>query len=403
MNIFLLIVVVGSYVISPNLLYMLGVSYGGSGGGVLEKIHPCTYFVFILFFIQFISGGRNKIQYVRDKDIYSPIFLVGLLCVYCIFMGYSVAPLLVTLMTPLLMLLVLQRSRISFLRSLGYIIRFLVFANALLGIAELLLGFTLLERVAADVVIESDVRSIGFIGHPLTSSLLSALVLVFLVRSGLGRGFSKIGIAEIVFQFSALLAFGGRVALVLAVLFSVFAIFFSDGGYSRRSGGAKQNLAVRLILIGSILFGALFASQSEFAANTLGRFDLEQGVDASSETRFAAIVMLGELGYDELLTGVPGERRVGLMSAFDSDFGIESTWISWIFSYGLIWSLALAYAFILLFIKLTRGRAPALKYMSFLFVIAISGSQGLGGKTLMLTWLVTMLVCFECERKAAGR
>ena len=395
MKLILFAIIVCSFLISPNLLFMAGVGYSSTGGGMVEKIHLATYLAIIGFVLQFALRKKNKLGYMQDAEVYRYIGATALLAIYCVAMGYVSSIPIVTLMTPLLIYSIVQHTDKKFVARLGVVIRIILVANASLGIAEALGGFTLLERVAGDVVVLSDTRAIGFVGHPLTSSLLSALMAIYLIREATEARFTMFRAAELMVHLVGLIAFGGRVALVLTIVLAIWAVLF---GKAKPGGGRKlrsSQIALRVGLFGAFVVGGFFLGTSEFAEATINRFMGDQNADASTESRFSAFLILFSMEPEEWFLGVPEARRVALMGAFDTDFGIEITWISWILSFGVIWTLVLVYILYRIIKLSTRGRASSLRYMSILFLVAITGAQGLGGKTLMLSWFLMMLLCFD--------
>lgn len=362
---------------------------------MVEKIHPVTYIALIGFVLQFALKSRNKLGYMQDAEVYRYVGAMVLLAIYCIAMGYVSSIPVVTLMTPLLVYSILQHTDRAFVARSGLIIRMILLANAALGVAEALGGFTLLERVAGDVIVLSDTRSIGFVGHPLTSSLLSALLAIYLIREATEGRFSMLRAAELMVHLVGLVAFGGRVALVLTIGLAIWALLFGRAKSRGWQGFHTSQIVLRVGLFGALVAGGFFLGTSEFAEATIDRFMGDQNADTSTESRFSAFLILFSMEPEEWLLGVSEARRVALMGAFDTDFGVEITWISWILSFGAIWTLILGYILYRLIKLSTRGRASSLRYMSILFLVAITGAQGLGGKTLMLSWFLMMLLCFD--------
>ena len=97
---------------------------------------------------------------------------------------------------------------------LGRLLHLLMFANALLALAEFALGFRLTPLDAGGVIIEGDWRASALLGHPLTNAVLTGSYLIILSLGG-GRNLPWI-LRPVVFGISllAMNAFGGRMALV---------------------------------------------------------------------------------------------------------------------------------------------------------------------------------------------
>lgn len=399
-SILVLISVVGVFLVSPNLLYMLGTGYSASGGSAIAKIHPCTYVLVATYFLQILSGRSLRFELIADREVNFRVAAIFILVVYCGAMGFVTSIPIVTLLTPFCLLALLQREKIQFLAFLSVIVRLVLVVNALVGVFEMVAGHSILEKVAGNVEVGNDARSIGLLGHPLSSSLVSGLMLVFLMREGIDGRVSVLSVLEMLIHVAGVLVFGGRLNLVIAMCLCVYALMF---GRSAASGSTKTLIRVFMFFV--FVIACIWASQSDFAEVLLSRLSGdEKNADSSSATRVAAVLLLLNSELSDLVTGISDARRAQLLGAFDTEYGIEVTWISWIFSFGVFWTAYLMKSLFRSLSKITCNAPPSLKYMNILFVIAMTGAQGLGGKTLALCWFFLMLVTFRAhlELKLAG-
>lgn len=382
-------VVSASLLVSPNLMYILGIEYGVESGSLLEKIHISTTLALLTFAVYAIYNGKLYFTAFRPTEFFLSLGICGVMIATLGLIGRPVTSLLVTFLTPILLVYLLSLSNVLTRLKVGQLFSLLLFLNSVVGIIELLSGSTFLPRVAGAVLVFSDTRSIGFVGHPLTSSFLTGLILLYLVLSRMMARFDPWALVQIVVHAVGLLAFGGRVALVSAAALIAIYIAF-DGKTLVRRTATLRTLRRSLIVGGGLALIAIILF-SGIADNTLSRFTSDEG---SALTRNAALQIVSSLGFDELALGVSPSQRVEIMRAFGTDFGIEITWIALLVDYGVFITIGLCIVLAILLRICLRGGQRYHWYMTVYFLICITGSQGLGSKTLLLAWFVTIMLTF---------
>ncbi|MEJ5990727.1 hypothetical protein WG902_12060 [Ramlibacter sp. PS3R-8] len=395
---------IASFIISPNLLFALGIGYSESEGSQFLKVHPATYFYAAIFMGAVLFRLKNRAHFVSNRALRNCIAGGVGLCVYCLAMRYSVSVVAVSLLTPLLALHVAQRLPGKAMRLLYRTLRLLVLANSVVGIYEILDGSTMLPRVAGGILIETEQRAIGIVGHALPSSMLAGLTALYLLYRvlysvALNVRSRTLITGELLIHLAALIAFGSRLVIVITAFFAVWIILFGPRGTSKSGSTTVRRILILVVLVAS----TWLLATADFSQSTIDRFLGGQGAAASTESRLAAFALLTTLAPSEWLWGINATRRVELMELFDTNFGIEVTWIAWILSFGVVWTILATYAlFSLLFKILSRNPVPH-KYLVFFFIIGISGSQGLGGKTMLLTWVLLMLITYPVQAGALTR
>ncbi|MCE3271490.1 MAG: hypothetical protein K0S57_1887 [Ramlibacter sp.] len=388
------VVTVGSLLVSPNLLFALGIGYSEAEGSQYLKIHPATYLVALLWLGCTFFRVKNRAQIISNRTL--TIFIAGgfALVAYCVLMRFSVSIVVVSLLTPLLVLHVAQRLSDRSRWSIYWTLRLVILANSIVGIYEILIKDTVLPRVAAGVLIETEQRAIGLVGHALPSSMLAGLSILYLIHRVIyspAKQASRIAtIGEMVIHMAALVAFGGRLVIVATALLVVWIVLFGSQSYKVSRGVIVRRILLFLIFIGS----AWFLASAEFAQSTIARFLGEQGAAASTESRLAPFLIVTTLDPSEWLWGINASRRIQLMELFDTNFGIEITWIAWVLSFGVIWAALATWTLAVLLFKILRRWPTPNKYLVALFLLGISGSQGLGGKTMLLSWFFLMLITY---------
>lgn len=388
------LLIFASLLISPNLLYLAGTGYTQAEGAAYLKIHPVTYISVFSVAIIFLMRRRNKANFFNDRFLLFLILWGGLLSVYCVLMGFNVSGAVVTLFTPVLFLYVAHRLNREQLGEIEPWLRFLLAMNAVVGIYELISGDTLLPRIVADVIVQTDQRSLGFVGHPLSSAALSGIVTVYLlyrtVFFGLSFGTRLLSVGELALHVVALAAFASRATIVFVFALAIIMIFL----HRNKKKISGQNFW-RIFVAVMIVVIVAFLAQSEFAEIAMARFLGDQYTDSSSQSRFTLLALLSSMGATEWLTGVTLARRLELQDIFDTTYGVEVTWIAWILSFGLIWTVALMISLWKLLMTISRFKGASHIFMTAFFLLVITSAQGLGGKTLLLMWFLSILLCFQ--------
>lgn len=383
----LMAAVFSAFLFSPALLYVLGINYAGQGGNPLEKIHVATVLGLVALGLSVLVTGKMRFIGLSPRTFFSLIALIAFATVQLLILGRPASGLLVTFLTPILLLYLVTTIPADLFRFLRCAIMVLLIANSFTGLAEFVFGIKLLPHVAGAIEIRGDGRALGLVGHPLTAAFLAGIALVHLVVSGAMAGFRRMALPEIALHALALLAFGGRLALLATLSILIVFVLCDRAALSRLP--ARQRVLMRATLVLGVVAGVLAASASGLADQVLTRFAEDGG---STATRWAALKLAFHLPPDALFFGLAPGPRADMLVAFDTPYGIEITWIGWLVDYGLFIALALLAVLVLILRACLRGGTRVHAYMTAYFLICISGAQGLGAKSLLLAWLVVLLL-----------
>lgn len=400
MKVLLWILILLSLALSPNLLYVAGTGYTQAEGPALLKIHPLTYILILLFILNVAINKRNLAGYFSDKYLLGSILAIMLLTVYCIALGFSVSVAVVSLLTPLLFLHAASRLKRGKLNELEIWLRLLLGVNAIVGVYEIIAGSVILPRIAGDILVLTDQRSMGFVGHPLASSFLSGSVVIYLLyrlvffkQTALNRLFI---IMELGLHVAALVAFASRANIVIISLLLLFMVLLHQSKDRNRG-----QIIWRIIAAVSMLGVVVILAQSDYAEVAVARFMGDEYSDRSTQSRFTLLALLASMNISEWLMGVTLSRRQELQEIFDTTYGVEVTWISWILSFGLLWTIYLSWNLIRTLAVIAFSKGASHVFMLAFFLLSITSAQGLGGKTLMLLWFLSILLCFRGSKEAA--
>lgn len=397
----LFIAVFLSFTISPNILYLLGINYVSDQGSLVEKVHVTTIIAAGALLLNSLFFGITA-RTLRPSGIYFLFFslLVTILCGVQASFPFSIT--IVTLGTPILILLLLEDTTAAFRELLRKMILILLLANSAVGIAEQITNITFLPRLAGTQVYVNDPRSVGILGHPLTASAITGLIILYLVVSDRSKALFSFSRLQVLLHLTALMFFGGRLAMVCTAIFVGIFILF-DG---KTDDGRRFGLLPRLGLTGALVSLATFVAFSPAGAAILARFENDSG---SSQLRWEALSLLSNVSVQQLLFGLTEVQRETLANFVGTSSTVEVTWIAWLFNYGLMGTLAATGITIFILCSFLKKTGPRSHwYVAIFFLLIITGSHGLATKTLLLTWLVCILGVtgdqpgiVTAERKAA--
>ncbi len=395
--------VTASFVISSMALAALGVPYDAPGGNLLQKVHPATY-LSLAALIAAIAARGDRLRYVADLPRRFPgaaFFAVNwvLIVVYAqTFQHAPAAPLIDSFLSALAVLVLYddfdERERAR-LRALLHVI---MFVNACLGLAEFAGHFRLTPFVAGGQVIVGDYRSTALFGHPLInagSTSLYALMLFF----GADRALkAPLRVALLFVQLAALIAFGGRTALVLTIITLAVGSLRPIADFLR-----GRPFEMRWALAGALAAPAMLAA---FAALSFGggldplleRFTNDSG---SAETRVVAFELFDAFPLRDLLFGPDPERLASLQNSLGIEYGIENGWLGLLFQYGALMTFFFVLGFFALLYEFWRRSQSYGLVIVAVFLVEISSAASISVKSFIFNqFAILLLVVFDW--RAAG-
>jgi hypothetical protein len=400
--------------VSPLTLAVNGIDYDTAGGSALAKIHPGTYLAFAALAAR-LCATPHPWRTLQRLLLCQPGLLIylaalGLLAIYVVVVaGSPVTPLIDTFLLALALTLLLEGIDERIARLLAIMIVGIFAADALLALVEVSTGWRLIhisvpEGVTSDPTrtdlvfdwradLAADWRATALFGHPLENAMLMGAFLICLASRGtawLGTG-PRLGMG--VLAVLALFAFGGRASLVFS---GFFLVLLGLHGLARRlicgrifglSAAAGVLLILPLIGIGLATIGetGLFDRMAE-------RFRADEG---SALARLTMWSLFDPIPWRDLVLA-PDQAVVKTWQRIHGlEFGIESFWVGFVLTYGLIMSAVLIAGlagFVVSIVRLSGRGALAV----FLFYFAgASTSTSLSSKTTsfaMLTALVLLVL-----------
>lgn len=327
--------VLALFLLSGTTLMALGVPYGGESGNALLKIHPATYLSLLAALAWLLAdGGPGRFLGRIWKE--SP-GLVAFLAAIVLLLFQVVA----VQKTPIsqvadnfvltaALFLSLDRLCRREADALALLVHAIIFANSLIGYAEIAGGFHLVPVYVNGELADYDWRAVALFGHPLINAAMTALYIIILA---LGHGpFTPLTRRLLVaFHLGAMVCFGGRTAtvLVLAALAAIggaAVVGFLAGRRFSLSGAAVTVALATLVLLAGIL-----AFDHGLFDLFLSRFEDDSG---SAETRVLMLSVFRDLALPDILLA-PDQRIVhATQLKLNLDIAIESSLVGFVAYFG---------------------------------------------------------------------
>lgn len=371
------------------VLELLGWHYLSANASNFTKIHPSSYIFLIGAGLVLFSVDRRAWTLATSPRflLFGAASLILLLRSAVIALagvtGGEVSAVIVTFLTPALILLCFEGVEPADLRKLQLPVRIYFVVNSVMAIGERLIGHRFIPSV---LDLTQDDRASALVGHPLNGSLLTGLLITYLVTARRAEASVASRLPEIVLHAAAMFAFGGRSALVFTpVVLVLSAVLGRQRQGLARLSSLQRALPLLIVAIGVVLIFLPIP----FVDQTLDRFTQDAH---SSETRNSAVLMIDMLSPQELLGGVDSNRRTILMGFFHSNYGIELAWVALMITYGLVATLPMAVALPFLMIRTAQRLDRSAFYMTILFLVATAGALSFGVKSLGISMAFVMML-----------
>jgi hypothetical protein len=390
------------YAVSGGMLWFVNYNYDGLQGSPLTKLHPFTYFVFATLLWRTMQCGGpfafavDKLQR-RPAAVWLLVTSILLVVVTVLRAGPGMAGFIDTFAGPAAFALLLDDFDEEDLAPLAVALHVVMTINALLGLAEFASSTLLFPYRLDGVAHLEDTRSTSLQGHPLINAALTGVYVIGLMAGAKALP-AWLRALLIPLQFAALVVFGGRTGIIVALALTPFyAIYYAFRAMRRRRVSLLAAAAVcaALPLITMIVAVAL---SSGLADRLLLRFVDDSG---SAATRVVMFDMLGPFSFSELLVGPDIEQVESLRRHFGLEQGVENPFIRMILYQGALVMLVVLASLVWFFRELLRGRGFGVVGPVAAMAILLNASESIAVKTNFLDKLVMMFVCmFPLLRRA---
>jgi hypothetical protein len=392
--------------------FLTGTVLQAMGINVNLRVHPASVLVLLCAIQALLKGVVPFHQRWRDScGLLLFVFSVPVWAVYTVFFnGISGAAFYFdSFWSAALLALLLESATDRQKRWLAKLLIGLVIFNVLIGLWESLNQTNWFPFVAGNIddIKESvlhtteDFRANAFYGHPLTASLVTSMAFFLLYSMRMRSIFSGPAIGLLLV---GLLAFGGRTALGITVLFSSMAVF-----YVLMAGIIRRNLQLDFV-IGIVaaaiivpLLILLVVTQTTIADRIINTLYF----DDSAEVRVTQWLVLNYLSLQNWLFGIrladleALKYQIGLSG---NDVDIENFWLLLFLNLGAIGFVAFVITFGIFLLHIARYGGGLNGWMLMLSALIIdSGSNSLGTKSSDLFIEVAFLVAMSGFRNYVRR
>ncbi len=361
--------------LQPLILGVLGVS---------PSLHSAV--IFLTPFLLTINNLRI------NKSVLKVLYVILFIFIYCYLfsrdlylIGYINA-----LLLPLLIYVSLSNSINSNIYKKIATINFFFFGCLIFeSFIERIFEFKLIS-IADDFVdvgyeVETQFRSNGLYGHPLSSAgIVLIIYLTILAMTSVSRQ-KKMYIT--LFVLASMLCFNARTCLFLTIV--GFLCFYLD-----------RLTVKRLISIVVVGIGVLFLLFYAVTQLGVGTRLLELGSDDSSKIRFMVFSVFDYLDVSDLLWGAETsflDRTVKTVAKGEKII-IENPILDYIFRFGIILTMVLVISYITFFSKISQGLTKRQKIILFVpITISILSSISLAGGSVVLSNLVVMILILKYD------
>lgn len=390
--------------ISSMLLHRLGLNYEYTGGNPLEKVHPGTWLLALsLALFTFRDGAeRGADRLLRDNPGLAFYLFAGALLTAYAMLAQRVpfTPLIDTFFLPVIVFVLLGALDGAARRWISAFIHVAFLANALIALWEFATGDRLTPFVAGTIAVTGDWRSTALFGHPLGNACLTGVYVLALAAGGDRAIPLPLRLAMIGLQLVAMVAFGGRAALVgLVILLVLMAARGSLGILAGRKVRLSQAVGVAL-LVPLVALVVVLAIEGGFFDRLLSRFAQDDG---SAQTRIAMFRLFEPLEWRDILFGPNLDYVATLQRIEGIELGIESFWVAFILTYGALVSIPFFLGLACFCWEVIRATGSgSVVALGFFFAVA-STSVSLSAKSPLfgMTIAVLMLLLARPERPPA--
>lgn len=366
--------------LGPNVLLFLGYPQLDPSSAPIFRIHPLTYLLFILFFMQFLASDFRPGVLSQNPRVKQFLFVAVTVFIYSLFgssksNGYFLDTFIDALLLVYLFGFYSDRTRKYCFLALNLFF----FLNCGLAIWEKAMGASVFPR-GPEPGYERIFRSTAFQGYCLNNAFIIGTMTVYFIayyRSLLLKClFFGLGML-------AVMSFGARGGLVGISLGFIGILFYELRYYP---GVRKLNqfsvYALLLVLLG---LGATYLITSTSYGE---RFMHVSYDDESADVRYAVYNMFDHINTQQLFFGMPQDEIDDTMHREGIRI-IENFWIVWIFKYGLILTVLLGFTLVRFVLEIMKPFRGAVRYIIIaVFFLIASGNNSLSTSTMGLNILV---------------
>ena len=379
--------------VSGGMLWDVGYNYDGLTGSPVTKLHPFTYYVFAALAWRALQSG-DPVSFARAGIAQRPAaawlltlsFLLVL--VTALRSGPGLAGNIDTFGSAAALALILKDYDEDDIRPLTLVLHVVMTVNALMGLAEFASSTLLFPYRLDGVAHLEDTRSTALQGHPLMNAALTGVYVVSLM-AGAKSLKAWLRAVLIPLQFAALVVFGGRTAIVVALVLAPVIAVAQAFAALRRGRVSLLAVAAAIAALPLAVVAVLVALDSGLADKLLMRFIDDNG---SAATRVIMFDMLKPFTWTELIAGPDIEQVEYWRRHFGLEQGVENPFIRMTLYQGGLFMAVVFASLIWFFRELVKGRGFAVLAPLVAMAVLLNASESISVKTNFLDKLVLVYV-----------
>lgn len=397
--------VLALFLLSGQMLNLVGIPYDATGGNPLIKIHPASYLSMLALVAWIVADGGPSVflgRTWRENPGLLVLFLaIGLLTFQVIVVQKTpISQVTDNFVLTACLFAALVRLRPGEMKLFALVVQAILVVNSFLGYAEVLGGFRLTPLTVNGEVLAWDWRATALLGHPLMNAMTTAVCLVSLAL-GAGPFRRTPRLMLVLFHFGALFFFGGRTAIVLSAAALVAIASF---GFARLVLGRRFSMAVVAVAILATTFltiGAILAVDGGLIDKIIGRFVDDEG---SAMARVAMLSIFRDMSWPEILFGPNFAAVKAMLPKIGTPLAIESAYIGFVAYYGGFVTLFFLMGLAAFFAELVRRFGPPVLMPLGIYFLISTAVSSFSTKSLELALLTTLIItAFACRRQPFAR
>lgn len=393
--------IASAFALSHLMLEWMGFHYDTAGGSGFHKIAPATYLcVLAIAFLALEKGPEPLLNDIVRRHTLT-LFFAGAWAIQfanIILRGGVITTTFDTFIFPILLLVLVTRQTPQTMHVLALTIHGFMGANALLALAEFV-GQWRLTPIIAEGIVVVDWRASALLGQPLTNALATGCYALHLMLGG-ARDLPRWAVAPMIaLQAAAMVAFGGRVATALLVLFAaVIGVRWAIRTLSGRRFPIA-GMAIASLVVPMVVMSLAYLVSEGYLDKFLTRFTEDGG---SAGSRLVMFDVFASFSFEELLIGPDPGLLATRQRVYGTAFGIENFWLAMILFYGLLTTIPFFLGFLCFLADLRRATRPQAWIVIAYFLIVCTSSLSLAGKSTMLgVFVATVLILLRPDAALA--
>jgi hypothetical protein len=383
------------FFVSATVLDFIGVDYSAIDGSQLAKIHPSTYLIVVIFAV-FIASYPRKLDLVR----YYLATKLGTIYFFCA-TTFAVINIVVggrngfgmyfdTDLHLFLCCMLLPFIPPDGMTKLERFIHWFFAVNAILAVFELGSGINVfpLTTFSPDGTTTIEPRAVAFLSHPLHAATITCIYIVSLLIGGGKLLQLRWRLPMIGLQTAAMIAFGGRTALLVTLIVLFLALLWQAirfaGGQRLSRGAVIAAVAVVPVTI-AIISALAFAG---FFDDLLDRFADDGG---SARSRLVMMPLWWSFGWGDFLWGADPDYIRSQMYSFGMEWGIENPFVHTSIYQGLVIAFLIMVGVLLVFRDAYKRLEPRVIIPMIVYLLLVNSFGSLAGRFINLTLFMILV------------